>query len=177
MSEQPVNPYSAPQSGQSTPGTSIELLPLWIWLAVAVLTAWIATPADPLSLILSLAYGLICFWAGIVLGSRINLVLRLLPLSLWCAFEIWSLVSISPDADHPGWQIFFLVVSVCYGSFSIAFGAWSFRSIQYGRLRILAIFSLGYILGTLFGPLGTVVGAVLSTIFARRSFPRPTSEI
>jgi hypothetical protein len=111
-------------------------------------------------MLLALAYGLLCFWVGIVLGSRIHIVLRFLPLALFIAGAMWAVAVANWD--------FHLAVLLGYGVVSIASGAWAFRTIQRGRLRILAGFSTGYALGTIAGAEGTILGAVLGTWLVQR---------
>ena len=159
------NPYASPESDppelphQSNSG---ELLPLWIWLAGSVLASWLSAPADPISMIMALGCGLVCFCAGAVLGSRVYL-------GMLAAIICLALSALLPVVSFGwGWP-YSAVVSVVYGFVSIVAGAWACRSIQHGRLRILISFSLGYVIGCLFGVLGVVVGAVAGAILAKRS--------
>jgi MFS family permease len=154
-SQQITNLY-APPPGENlshpTSAPSRELHPLWIWLAIMVLTTFLGTPADPISKPLALAYGLLCFWVGYILGSRTRLILRLLPLVLCIAAAAW-LTSLTVH--------YHIAISACYGLMSIGIGMWANRRIQRGQLRIVACFSAGYAIGSLVGPLGTVLGAAV----------------
>ena len=80
MDEASANPYSSPAAEVSIPPrvtTFGELVPLWTWLTVAVLTAVFGTPADPICMLWALAYGLLSFCVGAVVGSRWHILLRI----------------------------------------------------------------------------------------------------
>lgn len=93
-------------------------------------------------------------------------MLRVLPLILWVVPAVWLAILFH--------NAYFIVGAVFYGLISIGIGAWACRTIQHGRLRILASFCAGYLLGSMVcGVFGTVAGAVLATIVARRSLRMP----
>ena len=168
MTQPTANPYAPPNADLLASATRIrdrQLLPLWIWLAIAVLTSFLGTPADPISLLIALAYGLVSFCVGAMLGSSLNMIVRVLPVIFWAIPAIFLAISSG--------GFYFFVGAVCCGLASIMIGFWSCRRIQRGRLRILAWFCAGYILGSIVGALGTVAGAVLGAILAKRSLPRP----
>jgi hypothetical protein len=167
MTHQSTNPYAPPLADNATNDASrryIELLPLWTWLFVVVLTSILGTPADPISMLIPLIFGLISFWVGAILGSKVHLIVRLLPLIPWIAVAAWF--------ARGGFDLFTIIVQ-CLGVISIVMGAWSSRRIRRGRFRIIGSFSVGYVLGTIAGPLGTAVGAVTATVLARRSVHAP----
>ncbi len=171
MSELPCNRCVTPDSDQARAGSRWEpigLCPLWIWLAIAALASVFGTPADPYSMLFALAYGLVCFWIGVVLASAAYFVLRILPLVLFVAAAIWGLAVTGGDLA--------LDVMLWYGAMSIACGAWAFRAIHHVPWRILAGFSFGYALGIIGGPAGVIVGAVFGAELARR-LPRKQSRV
>jgi len=164
MDQQSENPYASPASDVSqrrVVSSNGELLPLWIWLAIAVIMSTCATPADPASMFIALAYGLVCLCVGAVLGSSLHLAPRALPLILWIVPAAWLALSFG---NH-----YFAIGAAIYGAVSIWIGACACWRIQYGRLRILTCFCAGYVLGSVLGILGTVGGAVLAALLARRS--------
>lgn len=171
MNQASVNPYAAPNadaaSDAETPREP-QLLPLWLWLAVAVVVSFLGTPADPASMVIALAYGLVSFCVGAVLGSSANLFVRVIPSVLWIIPTI-ALVLLTADP-------YFILSALCYLIVSIVFGFWASRRIKRGRLRIILGFAAGYILGLIDGGQWTVVGAVLGTLLAERSLPKPRSE-
>jgi len=62
-----------------------------------------------------------------------------------------------------------MVVWIGYLLISIVMGFCAWRRINRGRFRIILFFSAGYALGSLLGPQGTVGGAVLGGILAKKS--------
>jgi hypothetical protein len=169
MEKPPANPYASPIDGAAVaPRTTTfgELLPLWVWLAIAVPAAFFGSPADPIAMLLALAHGLLSFCFGTVIGSRSHILLRLLVLMLSSvmAFALAPLVVFS--------------AGVCYGVFSVAAGVWAWRHIRHGRLRILVCFVVGFVIGSLIGPLGTSAGAVVGALLAKRSLgPRNALDV
>ena len=164
MDQSSLNPYAPPSADVAQPiaATSTnELIPLWIWLAIAVVTSFFATPADPISMLIALAFGLVCFCVGAVLGSSLHVVFRLLPLVLWIAPASWLAFSFGGP--------YFAIGAAVYGLSSVGIGVWTYRRIQHGRLRIISCFCIGYVLGSFVGALGTAAGAVIAVILARRS--------
>ncbi|MCE9547452.1 MAG: hypothetical protein K8T25_18425 [Planctomycetia bacterium] len=164
MTQPTLNPYASPATEPPTlpfqPRVSNgELRPLWTWLTIALLISAFVAPADPFSMLLSLAYGLLCFWAGCIAGSRTNVIVRIAVLILWLIAAIAIDVSIRQT---------FAAIAAFYGLASIVCGAWAFRRLGEGRLRILALFSAGYFLGSVLGPLGTAGGSVLGALVARK---------
>jgi MFS family permease len=164
MDQTSANPYVSPHADKIDPDTvqsTNRLLPLWIWLAFAAVTSFFGTPADPISMLAALAYGLISFVVGAVLGSSLPVFLRVLPALLWAGLGLWLALSVSEPVYVAG--------HILYASVSIVIGAWTSRFIQRGRVRILAFFCTGYVLGSIVGIVGTVAGAVVATILAIRS--------
>ena len=165
MNQSSANPYVSPSAEAVRSPNSIasqQLTLLWIWLAIAVVASFLGTPADPLSMFVALGYGLISFCLGAVCGLRGRIVLRGMSLILWIV------IAIAYCFLYRG-HFFLFVVSSLYGIISFAFGFWVCRRIQYGRLRILLSFSTGYLIGSMLGPLGTVAGAAVGAILAKRS--------
>jgi hypothetical protein len=119
-------------------------------------------------MLIALAYGLVCFGVGSILGSSLHVLLRVLPLVLWVVPAIWF-----PPFGGERYYPFYSALSAFYALVSIGIGAWACRSIQHGRLRILSSFCGGYVLGSIVGILGTVVGAVVATIVAKRCLRMP----
>jgi hypothetical protein len=143
-----------------------QLLPLWIWLAMAVLTSFLGTPPDPWSMLMALAYGLLSFGIGAMLGSSLHVLLQILLLAVWvtitCLPIIWG-------GDR---HIMLSFAATCYGLASIAMGIWACCCFRSGRLRILSGFCIGYAMGLIFfDPLGPIVGAVLGALLAKRFLP------
>lgn len=163
MNEPSANPYASPTADTSIPSShpSTRLHPLWIWLGIAVVTSFFGTPADPISTLIALAYGLGCFCFGAILGSSIPAVLRVLPLIVWAV----PAACLAMFFGHP----YFIAGAIVYAAVSVAIGFWTCRSIHAGRLRLLASFCAGYVVGTTVGILGTIGGAVVATMLARRS--------
>ncbi|MGM0488294.1 MAG: hypothetical protein ACQESR_16215 [Planctomycetota bacterium] len=171
MNQTSTNPYDPPSAAHSVSAErprGQQLFPLWIWLGVAVLASFFGTPPDPISMIIALAYGLISFWVGAILGSSLKMSVRIIPAVLWCipAIALALLNSL----------YFFLVVWLCYLMVSIIIGFWASRRINNGRLRIILYFSAGYVLGSVVGALGTVAGAVLGALLAKSSLAKPDSR-
>ncbi len=160
MSELPCDQCAAPDSKQDRAGKCAWLRPLWVWLVIAGVASIAGTPADPYSMLVGLAYGLICFWVGIVLATEVWLVLRIVPLVLFVAAAV-SLVIVAE------WD-FNLGVMLCYGVVSIAYGVRCYRAIRDRPLCTLTGFSLGYVLGIVAGPPGSIFGALLGVWLARR---------
>jgi len=153
---------------RTRPASTVELLPLWIWLGVAVAVSFFCAPADPVTELLALAFGLVCFGLGCVVGSFWHPMLRLLALVLWGAAVGWLFLS----ADG----LYFVSGAVLYSLVSMAAGAWAFRSIEHGRSRILTSFCGGYVIGSFAGILGTLAGAVLGALLAERCVRPITKE-
>ena len=164
MSESSDNPYAAPNSTESIRATeqrSNRFGPLWGWLVVAVLAGYFGTPADPVSMLIALAYGLASFCVGCVLGSLLDLRLRVLILILWLVPGAFVGVILS--------GVFFIGDMACFALLSIGMGFWACQALRYGRLRILAAFCVGFVIGSFAGLIGTVFGAVTATMLANRS--------
>jgi hypothetical protein len=166
MHESVPNPYASPTpiSDSDRAGASKNhLRPLWIWLAAGTLMPFFGTPADPVSMLIAMAYGLVSFCIGCVLGSSASVWLRGLCLVLWLA---------PSGSIGLGFSSFFLGDMLLFGLASSAMGVWACRSLEARRLRILASFAAGFIAGSFAGLIGTVGGAVLATLLANRSLPR-----
>ena len=162
-----MNPYESSVHVTTRPATTSHLLPLWIWLGIAVGVSFFCTPADPVTELLALALGMICFGLGCVVGSHWHPMLRFFPLVLWGAIVIWLLIS--------DWGLYFVCGVVLYAFVSMVAGAWAFRSIEQGHIRILTSFCGGYVIGSFVGVLGTVAGGILGALLAERSV-RPTTR-
>ncbi len=158
-----MNPYESSAHVTTRPATTSQLLPLWIWLGIAVGVSFFCTPADPVTVLLALAFGLICFGLGCVVSSFWHPMLRLLTLVLWGATVVWLFLS----ADG----LYFVSGVALYSLVSLVAGVWAYRAIQHGRIRILASFCGGYVIGSFAGILGTVAGAILGALLAKCSLP------
>ena len=168
VNELSENPYASPTADAlqpTTTGRSSVLRPLWTWLAIAAIVSFLCTPADLLSQLVALAYGLSFFCIGSILASSLHIILRMLPLVLWVPLAGWLVLEPFGQIMHT----FLVIGAVFYAVISVACGFWAHRTIQNGRLRILASFYIGYVLGSFFGILGTVAGAALATLLANRS--------
>ena len=168
MTDPTTNPYAPPgfvPPSNLVPPRNADLLPLWIWLGIAVIASFVGTPADPVSMLIDLAYGLISFLVGAVLGSSLHIVLRCIPALLWCGVRLTLLQT--PLATE--FTAYYATVHVSYMATSIAFGYWASRRLGTGRFRILLWFSIGYALGSVVCVIGTVAGAVTGAFLARRS--------
>jgi MFS family permease len=167
MNDPSTNPYGLPPAAvvddEAVPPDIHPLIPLWGWLAIAVATSFFGTPADPVSMLIALAYGLISFCVGAALASSLHIVVRVLPLIV-CATTFC--LAIATDGPYRG------VVAACYAAVSIGMGFWAYRGINNGRKRILSCFGAGYVVGSLLGPFGTIAGAVLGTLLAKGSLRR-----
>jgi len=163
MSELSCNQCATPDSNRDAAENAVRFWPLWVWLVIALVTSWFGTPADPYSMLVALAYGLVCFWVGVVLAAGRCLVLRIMPLVLFVAAAVSLLIA-------AGWD-FNLGVMLCYGVVSIVCGAWGYRVIHDRPLRILPGFSVGFALGRVAAPPGPVLSALLG-IWLARLFPR-----
>jgi len=166
MNHSQANPYAAPNAepaASSDNPADHQMLVLWSWLGVAVAISFLATPADPVSMLIALAYGLMSFWVGAILGSSLNVFARVIPAVIWIIPAVFFAL---------GMASYFLAVWIAYPIISIVMGFWAWRRISNGRLRVILLFSAGYVLGSLFGPLGTVGGAVLGGILAKKSLGR-----
>ncbi len=160
MSEQPSRRRAAPDSNRDRAGKPAWLWPLWIWLVIAAVTSVLGTPADPYSMLVALAYGLVCFWVGVVLATGSWLVLRIVPLVLFVAAALWV-------ATVAEWDLHLGVIFL-YGVVSIACGVWCYLTIHDRPLCTLTGFSLGYGLGIIAGPPGSILSASLGVWLARR---------
>lgn len=171
MDEPSANPYAPPTADTSQPVTasSTRLHPLWIWLAIAAATSFFGTPADPISMLIALAFGLGCFCTGAMLGSSMPMVLRVFPFIAWSVPAVW----LAGSLGHP----YFIAGAVFYAAASVGIGYWTCGTIRVGRVRILVSFCAGYVLGSIFGILGTVGGAVLATMLAQRSMRVPGPSV
>jgi hypothetical protein len=159
-----INPYAPPNS---TP-LSCELrkvenhfAPLWIWLAVAIAASFLGTPADPVSMYIALAYGLLAFIVGCVLTSRLHISVRVVALTFW----------LIPGVRIGLGGVWFIGDMGCYGLMSLGMGVWAARSIPHRRQRILSLFCLGYAIGSLAGIYGILAGAAIAVRLATRSSP------
>lgn len=162
MDHQPANPYAPPDTAALATDSGSrddQLRPLWIWLSSAIVLSLVGSPAELISIAMALAHGLVSFWVGVVLGSSLNVTARVVLALLLFVLAITLLIMAS----------MIVIVGVCYLIVSILTGAWATRRLVRGRLRILSCFSLGYVLGSMMGPLGTVGGAVVGTLFAKRT--------
>jgi len=135
-----------------------ELLPLWIWLGIAIAISVLGTPPDPWSMLMALACGLASFWGGVFFGAPLTGLGRIVPVLLLCAASV--ALALSNVASQS------VVVGLAYLLFSIAGGFWASRRLVVGRFRVLAWFSVGYLLGSLVGAWGTAAGAVAGTLLA-----------
>lgn len=100
---------------------------------------------------------------GCFVGSSWHPVLRALPLVLWGLIVVCLFLS----ADG-----LYLATGVAlYSLVSLVAGAWAYRSIQQERIRILASFCGGYLIGSFAGILGTVAGAILGALLAKWYVP------
>lgn len=142
--------------------------PLWIWLAFAIVTSVFGTPADPLSMLLASVFLLGCFCVGAIVAGSSSFVLRIIS-AVACSVPAAFFVSMF---DHP----YFVVGAGVTGAISIAMGAWACRLIHRGRLRILACFSAGYLVGSLVGLLGTIGGAIMAAAIAQSSLRASTDD-
>ncbi len=168
MTDPTTNPYAPPgfvPPSNLAPPRNADLLPIWIWLGIAVIASFVGTPADPVSLLIALAYGLISFLVGAVLGSSLHIVLRCIPALLWCGAHL--ALRQTPLAAE--FTAYYATVHVSYITSSIAFGYWASRRLGTARFRILLWFSIGYALGSVVCVIGTVAGAVTGAFLARRS--------
>lgn len=156
-----MNPYESTAHVPPPLGTIGGLLPLWTWLAVAAGVSFFCTPADPLSMLIALALGLLFFSLGCVVGSNWRPVLRLLPVVIWGVIVVW--LSLSTN----GW--YFATGVAAYSLVSIVAGAWACRSIQHGRVRVLVSFCGGDVVGSFAGIVGTVAGAIIGVLLAKHS--------
>jgi hypothetical protein len=136
-----------------------RLAPLWSWLAVAIIASFFGTPADPVSMYIALAYGLLAFVVGCVLGSRLHLIVRGLALTLWLVPGIFVGLG----------GVWFIGDMGCYGLLSLGMGIWAVRSIPYQCPRIISSFCLGYVVGSLAGIYGILAGAIIAVRLATRS--------
>lgn len=176
MTDPTTNPYAppgfVPPSNLAPPGNA-DLLPLWIWLGIAIFASFVGTPADPVSMLIDLAYGLISLWVGAVLGSSLPVALRCLPALLWCGVHV-ALLRTPLASEFP---VYFAFVHVSYLTTSVVLGYLTSRRIGTGTFRVLMWFSVGYALGSVACVIGTVAGAVVGAVLARRSLARPHQEI
>lgn len=156
-----INPYEPPAHVPLPPCTIGSLLPLWTWLAVAAGVSFFCTPADPVAMLVASALGLFFFSLGCVVGSNCHPLLRLLPMVLWGVIVVWLFLSTN------GW--YFATGVAAYSLVSIIAGAWTCRSIQHGRVRVLASFCGGYVVGSFAGIVGTVAGAIIGVLLAKHS--------
>lgn len=167
MNHSQANPYAAPNAeptASSDNPPDRQMLVLWIWLGVAVAISFLGTPADPVSMLIALAYGLISFWVGAILGSSLNMIARVISAVIWIIpAVVFALAGVAS---------YFLTVGIGYLVISIVMGFWTWRRINNGRLRIILFFSAGYVLGSVLGPPGTVGGAVLGGILAKKSLAK-----
>jgi hypothetical protein len=170
MNEPPENPYSPPSAEASATASKryYELVPLWIWLGIVVAISLLGTPADPISMLLAMAYGLATFLMGAVIGSSLNITIRILFAVLWVVPVVpLTFFSTGSHAD---------VGLLCYSVAGLVFGFWTCRRIERGCFRVMVYLSVGYVLGSVFGLLGTVAGAALGAILARRSLSRLNAD-
>ena len=174
MTEPSRNPFAPPRSDpnarlhlgeqeETLPPREQSLLPLWSWLTVSALTPFLAVPADPVSILITMEYGLASFCAGAVHGSSLSVGLRGGALGGWLLFTTtW----VFQNRFH----LSYLVLGVvAYGAFSVGMGKWASREIKIGRCRIISCFCVGYALGILLGAFGAIGGAGLGAVLARLS--------
>lgn len=167
MDSSPQNPYASPQ-------TAAEFLPaeqqrpslwhLWVWLILAVSVSLWGSPADPISIWLALAFGLLAFGVGAVQAASLPRVVRLVFLIAWLiavgGLSIWGGVSAT------------MVGAWIYGLGSIGLGWTASARLSEGRTRIVFAFCAGYVFGSILGPLGTIAGAITGALLARGTLPR-----
>jgi len=160
----PPNDASIPAPASITEAnlSSHQLLPLWIWLGVAVAISFVGTPADPYSMMMALVYGLISFWVGIALGAPLNTIARVTIAITW-GIPALALAFVGAPSHLIAVNIGYLVLSIIFG-----FCVW--RRIEHGRLRILLWFSAGYLLGMPIIGVGPVLGAVVGVVLANTSW-------
>ncbi|QDU54689.1 hypothetical protein [Aeoliella mucimassa] len=164
MNQPSTNPYASPRDEQldSRAVSTKAMMPMRLWLLVAVVGSLLGSPADPLSMLLAMASGLALFCGGVIAGSRLPLVLRgvaiVASVLLWATMIPWT-------GDY---ALMYAGINTAYAIASLAMGCWTARSEGY-RPAILIGFSLGFLLGSLFGPLGMAGGAVLGAYLGSRS--------
>lgn len=154
------------------------LLPLWIWVVMAVVISYLGMPGDPLTHLLALAYSLVSFCTGAMYASSLRRFARMLPLAAWVLLMVllacW-LLSLG-RVHYSAWML------LCCATVSIGMGFWACRRIKTGRLRTLSGFCAGYAAGALcgawgFGPaLGTAATALLGGLLAHRTLPASNSS-
>ena len=159
---EPPNTASFPRNSSHAQNDSRRLRPLWIWLGVAVAVSFLGTPADPITMLIALAFGLTCFIIGCAASSVSHLFLRAL-LIIGALLVGIKLVELWKD-----WP-----VASVYAFASMGFGYWACRSIESGKLRIITAFCGGYVFGSILGMVGTVGGAVAGAILADCSLRKP----
>lgn len=166
------NPYRPP--GETfrppAPETEYSLAPIWSWLAIAILTTIFGVPADPLSALVCLGWGLIFFLVGVFLGTSASVVLRVLIVLGLCQVGAYvALTYVRMGRGPPIEWAILATVGWCYTVASISCGHWASWKVGPGMRRIVLCFGAGYTLGLLLGPLGVIAGSVAGVSLARKS--------
>lgn len=140
-------------------------MPLYIWLGSAVVVFVLDTPADPISILPAMASGLATLWIGMVIGSSINLTIRILFAVIW-GIPVVLLAFVSTGS-------YAAVGLLCHSLAGLNFGFWMCRRFERGAFRLMAYLSVGYVLGSVLGIMGAVF---LGAILAERSLSRLNAD-
>lgn len=168
MDSSPPNPYASPQT-TAEPLSAKQQRPslwlLWVWVILAVSASLIVSPADPISIWLALAFGLLAFGVGAVQAASLPRAVRLVPLIAW-------LIGAGALTTIWGGMGGTMVGIGIYGLGSIGLGWCASARLSEGRTRIVLAFCAGYVFGSILGPLGTIAGAITGALLARGTLPR-----
>lgn len=74
-----------------------------------------------------------------------------------------------------GWH--FATGVAVYSLVSIVAGVWACRSIEHGRVRVLASLCGRYVVGSFAGIVGTVAGAIIGVLLAKYSVTRTVRQV
>ncbi|PQO48175.1 hypothetical protein C5Y93_00390 [Blastopirellula marina] len=114
------------------------LIPLWTWSFISTTLGYFIMHTDPPSAYLLMVWTLAWMCLGTFVASSLNTYIRVVALVSLGAFLMLPVAA----ADWPVLAIFAAVAA-----FQIVMGIWGCRSIPYGRLPIIAMFSFGFVLG------------------------------
>ena len=167
MNQQPDNPFASPAMGQTEhPQSSVyhELIPLWVWLGVAVVASVVFTPSDPISMLFILLPSLILLWVGLGLVTAKSRIVQVPLLLLVIAPLI--LLAMYVGIFNTWTAAWYVAINTSLATFA----AWRLGD---RRWKVITYFTIGYLLGSLLLATGTIAGAIVATLMAVRQNKSP----
>ena len=147
------NPYAPPSTEIHEPiAQANRLLFVWIWLAVAILGAMLATPADIFSIVLATAFALPCYILGVTRASDVDGLSRWL-ITIVCVLVAGFLAVATWFPLVPN----LVIAAIIFAGANVFLGVKSCRGVVHSRRRVFTAIGIAYSMGLLLGPLVLVL--------------------